>query len=523
VHTRCFTRDVTQQRAAEQALRNSERLYRAIGESIDYGVWVCDPQGRNTYTSDPFLKLVGLTQEQSAGKGWASALHPDEAEGILQSWKECVRTGCDWDRELRVRGVDGLWHPVLSRGVPVRNEQGEVVAWAGISLDISRLKQVEEELRETDRRKDHFLAVLAHELRNPLAPVRNALHILKITAPDSAAAAEARDMAERQVHHLTRLVDDLLDVSRMMSGKIVLRKERVELATVVARAVETARPAVDAEGHELMVSLPREPIVLDADVVRLAQVLSNLLNNAARYTEAGGRIWIAAERAGGEVVIRVGDNGIGLAPEELTRIFDLFTQAAPGDFRSQGGLGIGLTLVRTLVEMHDGKVEAHSAGRGRGSEFVVLLPLPVPVPPRAPGDAKSNRRSAPPSRRVLVVDDNVDAAESLAMVLRLEGHDVEVAHSGPSALAAARIRPPEWVLLDIGMPGMDGYEVARTLRVEPGLENVTLVALTGWGQEEDRQRSKQAGFDHHLTKPVEPSTLQAVLSERRTEAAPRRE
>ena len=383
---------------------------------------------------------------------------------------------------------------------------------AAVAVENAQLYQA---LREADRRKDEFLATLAHELRNPLAPIRNALQILKMPRVDAATAERSRDMMERQVHHLVRLVDDLLDVSRVMRGKIELRRERVELATVVARAVETVQPLVDAQGHQLSVRLPPESLPLDADPVRLAQVVGNLLTNAAKYTEPDGRIWLTAERDGDVAVLRVRDTGIGIAPDMLPRIFELFVQVDHASTKAQGGLGIGLTLVKNLVEMHGGTVEARSDGLGKGSEFVVRLPLAAQELDQDRGrrGGRAGHQPPPPSgHRLLVVDDNQDAADSLAMLLRLQGHEVRVAYSGLAALEMTKTYTPDVVFLDIGMPGMDGYEVARRLRQQPGLEKVVLAALTGWGQQEDRRRTAEAGFDHHLVKPPEPDAVEGILA-----------
>jgi PAS domain S-box-containing protein len=384
---------------------------------------------------------------------------------------------------------------------------------AAVAIENTQLYQA---LREADRRKDEFLATLAHELRNPLAPIRNSLQILKMPRLDAATIERSRDMMERQVHHLVRLVDDLLDVSRVMRGKIELRKERVELSTVIARAVETVQPLIEAQGHELTVHLPPESLSLDADPVRLAQVVGNLLTNAAKYTEANGRIRLTAQREDGEAVLRVRDSGIGIAPDMLPHIFELFVQVDHAATRSQGGLGIGLTLVKNLVEMHHGAVEAHSEGLGEGCEFVVRLPL-IPQEYRQRIEEENGGAQREPARssghRLLVVDDNRDAADSLAMLLRLQGHEVRVAHDGPAALEMVNGYCPALVFLDIGMPGMDGYEVARRLRQQPGLNNVRLAALTGWGQQEDRRRTAEAGFDHHLVKPVEPKALEGLLAD----------
>ena len=384
----------------------------------------------------------------------------------------------------------------------------ELASRAAVAVENARLYQ---ELREADRRKDEFLATLAHELRNPLAPIRTSLQILKMPGLDRAVAERSRETMERQVQHLVRLVDDLLDVSRVMRGRIELRVQRVDLASVVSHAVEQARPLLDAHRHELSLSLPAEPLEVEGDPVRLAQVVGNLLANAAKYTPEDGHVWLTGAREGARAVLRIRDDGIGIAPEMLVRIFDLFVQAAPSLERAQGGLGIGLTLARSLVEMHAGEIEARSAGAGAGSEFVVRLPLAPPESPRSTAPA-ARAAAAAPRRRVLVVDDNVDAAESLALLLQLGGSEAHVAHDGATALRMAAELRPEVVFLDLGMPGMDGYEVARRLRGDASLRSVLLVALTGWGQEDDRRRSAAAGFDLHVVKPVEPGALASVLA-----------
>jgi signal transduction histidine kinase/CheY-like chemotaxis protein len=380
--------------------------------------------------------------------------------------------------------------------------------------DVTKRRLAEEGLREANRRKDEFLATLAHELRNPLAPIKNSLQILKMARLDRATAERTRGIMERQVYHLVRLVDDLLDVSRVMRGKVELRMEPVELATVVARAVETAQPLIETQGHELTIHLPAESLPLEADPVRLAQVVANLLTNAAKYTEPGGRITLTARREGDRAVLSVRDTGIGIAPDMLPKVFDLFVQVDHATTKTQGGLGIGLTLVKNLVEMHQGEVEARSAGLGQGSEFVVRLPLSTRTQPETNNQERDGRRESglPAGHRLLVVDDNQDAGESLAMLLRLKGHEVRIVSDGCSALEVVKEYPPELIFLDIGMPGMDGYEVARRLRQQPGLESVRLVALTGWGQPEDRRRSKAAGFDSHLVKPPELKDLDALLT-----------
>jgi signal transduction histidine kinase/ActR/RegA family two-component response regulator len=386
------------------------------------------------------------------------------------------------------------------------------------------LKTSEAEARkfaEADARKNEFLAMLGHELRNPLAPIRNAVKIMKQRGFDDADLCWARDVVDYQVRQMAQLVDDLLEISRVTSGKVRLQKEVVDVATIVAFAVETSRPAIESQHHRLSIVLPPEPVYLDADSIRMAQVLSNLLNNAAKYTTPKGQIRLSAACEGAEAVFRVRDNGIGIPPEMLSQIFDLFTQVDRSLAHSQGGLGLGLTLVRSLVEMHGGSVQALSDGLSRGSEFVVRLP--VLAKPHGNGEtakavtsvaSEQERQSSGTSRRVLVVDDNVLAAQSLAMILKLAGHDVEITHDGHLTLEAVRRFRPEVVLLDIGLPSMDGYEVARRLRHEPelGAGINLLVAVTGYAEDEARRRSCEAGFDHHLVKPVDPDGVLALVS-----------
>jgi len=376
-----------------------------------------------------------------------------------------------------------------------------------------------EALRQADKQKDEFLATLSHELRNPLAPIRNALHVLRLAGADDQTRARVIDTMERQTGNVIRLVDDLLELSRINQGRIELRKERVKLSAVVRSALESSAPLVEAAGHELIVAEPAEPLLLYADPVRLMQVISNLLNNAARYTERGGRIVLTARAEDGEAVISVRDTGIGIAPEMLSRIFDMFVQGDPGRDRARQGLGIGLTLVKRLVELHDGRVEARSEGAGTGSEFVVRLPafvdqrVPRATPPLAPAREGERRRNDLIRFKIMVVDDHHDAADSLATLLRLLGHQVRVAYDGASALETATLFRPQVALLDIGMPGMDGFELATRLRREPALEQILMIALTGYGRDEDRQRSRDAGFNAHLVKPVDIATLNALVAQ----------
>jgi len=369
------------------------------------------------------------------------------------------------------------------------------------------------ELRAADCSKEEFLAVLAHELRNPLAPIRNSLHLMRLSGELTSAGERVHEVMERQVSHLVRLVDDLMEISRISRGKIELRKEPVDLAEVMASAVEASRPLIDEASHQLAISLPSEPVTLEVDSIRLAQIISNLLNNAAKYTEPGGQIWLTARRESGEVVISVRDTGIGIAPDKLPQVFDMFAQVHTAGSRHPGGLGIGLALVRRLVDLHNGRIEARSAGLGQGSEFAVRLPLAVQaVKAAARRPAKPPRSTPLAQKQILVVDDNHDAANSLAMFLKFLGATVQVAFDGVQAIEQVEQFQPRIVLLDIGMPLLDGYEVARRIRALPGGGDLLLIAMTGWGQEEDKRRAAEAGFDHHLVKPVDPVKLETLLA-----------
>ena len=513
--------DAVEALRSQEALRESERLYRAIGESIDYGVWVCDAQGRNTYTSDSFLKLTGMTQEQCSGFGWGDVLHPDDVGRTMAAWKKCVKAGGVWDVEHRVRGADGQWHSVLARGMPVKSARGAIVAWAGINLDIRRLKQVENELRELDQRKNEFLATLAHELRNPLAPLRNGLEVMRLASGNPQTVEKARSMMERQLGQMVRLVDDLLDVSRVSRGRIELRRERVELASVLRNALETSQPMMGERGHSVAVNLPPERVIVNADVTRLSQVFCNLLNNAAKYTQAAGRIELTVRPGDGWAEVNILDDGIGIPPDMQARVFDIFTQVDRALEKSQGGLGIGLSIAKRLVEMHGGSIAVKSEGHGKGSEFTVRLPAAIEA--RSAEDDGTTQRPVPggPRHRILVADDNHDSAITLSLMLEVMGHEVRVARDGQEAVDLADEFRPEAILLDIGMPRMNGYDACRVIRAQPWAARAFIVALTGWGQDDDKNRSKAAGFDRHLVKPVEPLMLEKLLRDLPVSSQPR--
>jgi PAS domain S-box-containing protein len=506
--------DVTAQKLAEQQRRDSEGVYRAIGESIDYGVWLTDAEGRNTYASESFLRLTGLSQEQCSEFGWGGVLHPDDAEATLAAWRECIRSGHHWYREHRIHGTDGKFHPVLAQGAPIRRDDGTVYAWAGINLDISRLKRTEDALREADRRKDEFLATLAHELRNPLAPIRHATHLLGTPEATSAQRQWAREVIARQVDHMALLLDDLLDVSRITRGRLELRRKNVSLRDLVSAAVETARPLIEAKQHHLHVQLPAEPVELNVDPLRISQALSNLLTNAAKFTDTGGEIVLAAHANPDGVIISVSDNGIGLSAEAIPNVFSMFSQIDDALEHSQGGLGIGLALAQGLVELHGGAVEATSEGLGHGSTFTVRLPplSVVKTTSQKAADKPYVESAGSDHCKILIADDNRDAADSLAMLLNLLQYEVVVAYSGREALDLALRARPQILILDIGMPELSGYQIARRIREEKWGTMALLIALTGWGQQEDLDRAKSAGFDHHFSKPVNVADLKARLA-----------
>jgi PAS domain S-box-containing protein len=464
--------------------------------------------------------FTGQTYDEYQGYGWSQAVHPEDAQPTIDAWTQAVAEARTFVFEHRVRRRDGEWRLCSIRAVPVLSAEGQIREWVGVHTDITEQRRAEQQLRdlaadlsEADRHKDEFLATLAHELRNPLAPVRSSLEVLQQADGDPVLIEQVRSTMVRQIGQMVRLIDDLLDVSRITRDKLELRKERVELASIVHEAVEACRPAVEQARHELTVSLPPRPVHLHADPVRLAQVINNLLHNACKYSEPGGRISLTAERQGSYVVLSVKDTGVGIPPEMLPKIFEMFTQVDQSLERSQGGLGIGLTLVQRLVEMHEGSVRAFSGGPGRGSEFVVRLPLLNEKREQAPPEPSVSKSTPISARRILIVDDNRDAAATLAMLFKLTGNKTQMAYDGLEAVEAAAEFRPDVVLLDIGLPKLNGYEAARRIREQPWGKSVALVALTGWGQDEDRRKSSEAGFDSHIVKPVDHAALTKVLAE----------
>jgi PAS domain S-box-containing protein len=504
--------DVTERKRQEGALRVSEQRWRSLTEELPNLVWTTLPDGQCDWLSSQWRNYTGIPENHLLGMRWLeTVVHPDDRQRTLRCWQAACVDQEDYDLEYRIRRHDGEYHWFKTRGVPIRDRQGLIVYWLGTCTDVEDAKRLEAALRAADERKNEFLATLAHELRNPLAPIRNGLQVLRLT-DERSARQQAREMMERQLEQLVRLVDDLLDISRISCSKIELRKSRIPLASVVENAVETARPLIDLKGHTLKITLPIQPLYLDADLTRLAQVFWNLLNNSAKYTDPGGRIDLSAACEGNEVVVTVRDTGIGIPAEALPALFNLFSQVDPSLERSQGGLGIGLALVKGLVGMHGGSVQAHSAGVGLGSEFVVRLPLASARVEDT--QAPTTETTLPPARRrVLIVDDYRDGAASLGMMLSLVGHDIRTAHDGLQALELAEAFRPEVILLDIGLPKLNGYDTCRRLREQPWGKGMVIIALTGWGQEDDRRRSEQAGFDQHMVKPVDITALEILLAE----------
>ena len=475
-------------------------------------VAITDARGRITFVNDKFCAISKYSREELLGQDHRiinSGYHPKEF--IRDLWTT-ISQGLVWQGEIKNRAKDGFFYWVATTIVPFLNEEGKPRQYVVIRADITGHKEAEAALKEADRRKDEFLATLAHELRNPLAPVRNAVEVLRMKGPDIPELHWARDIIDRQTQAMTRLIDDLMDISRINQGKIELKREQIQLAKIVQGAVETSRPLIEEMGHTLTVTLPPVRVIVDADLTRLAQVFLNLLNNAAKYTERGGRIDLRADLQGSDVVVSVADTGIGIPADKLPTLFEMFSQVEVALSRSQGGLGIGLCLVKRLVEMHSGSVEAKSGGPGQGSEFVVRLPIVVEQ--TYPRQASDDGDKAQPTSdlRILVVDDNRDAAESLAMLLKMMGNNIHTAYDGEEAVAAAGKFRPHVVLCDIGLPKLNGYEACRQMKAQAWEKKMILIAVTGWGQDDDRRKSQEAGFDHHMVKPVDPQALMKLLA-----------
>ena len=505
-----FFRDTSPSMRADALLRASEARFRAAVSAIGV-MWTNNNVGEMVGEQPGWSQLTGQSADECSGNGWTKTVHPDDVAPTLQAWQRAVKSRSVFQHEHRIRVQSGEWRLFSIRAVPVVDADQQITEWVGVHIDITEARRTEAALREADQRKDEFLATLAHELRNPLAPIRNAARILLQSGVSAASVQSCADILARQATHMALLLDDLLDVSRITSGRLELNNETITVRAIVEAAVEAARPGIAARGHQLTVSLPDEDIEINADALRLSQVLTNLLNNAAKYTDQQGQINLGVTDAQAQLHITVSDNGIGLAPESLARVFVMFSQVSSAIDRTEGGLGIGLSLARGLVELHGGELEAHSLGLGQGTTMTVRLPESLRVHRPDKQDMRSGAALAIQAGKsglsILVVDDNRDAADTLAILLGMDGHRTQTAYSGAQALALVSAEVFDAAILDIGMPGMNGYELAGHLRAAPDSEPLLLIALTGWGQESDQQKALAAGFDRHISKPVNPELL----------------
>jgi PAS domain S-box-containing protein len=505
--------DISDQVRTEAALRESEIKFRAIANAIPHLVWSNLPDGTHDFYNDRWYEYTGFAAGLKDTEEWAELVHRDDRERAGKLWRHSLATGAPYEIEYRVRyHPTGEYRWCLCRALPVHDADGRLIRWLGTVTDVHEQRLTADELRRASEKKDEFLAMLAHELRNPLAPIKAAAHLLKLTGADHPRMGQAASIIERQVGHMTELVDDLLDVSRVTRGLVELEMQTIDMKTVVSSAVEQVKPVIEARAHALHVHVGAEHAAVRGDHTRLVQVLVNLLTNAAKYTPQGGSIDVGVHVEEDTVRVAVADNGSGIEPALLPCVFDIFTQGVRTPDRSQGGLGIGLALVKSLVALHGGQVRARSEGPGRGSVFDVTLPLLAHAQP-APGAAAlpGHEPGAAAGKRILVVDDNVDAATTLGELLMALGHEVLVRFDGESVLADAAAFAPDVLVLDIGLPDMDGYELARRLRSEPATAQARFLALTGYGQAHDRTLARAAGFDHHFVKPVDIAALQAVL------------
>ncbi|MDR7049461.1 PAS domain S-box-containing protein [Duganella sp. 3397] len=514
------TRSTSERLRSEIALRASEARFRTITNAMPQMVWSTLPDGKHDYFNQRWYDFTGVPAGSTHGEAWNGLLHADDQARSWALWQQCLATGDTYEIQYRLRHVSGRYHWVLARALPIRDEADHIIRWMGTCTDIHEQKLAETEWRQASQRKDEFLAMLAHELRNPLAPISTAAQLLKLRGSHEKPIQHASDIIIRQVKHMTDLVDDLLDVSRVTRGLVQLEQHDLELMAIVNGAIEQSRPLLEARHHALVLRLPPGQLHVRGDRTRLVQALANLLNNAAKYTPQGGEVVLALEARndGGEVALSVADNGIGMAAELLPRVFDLFAQAERTPDRAQGGLGLGLALVKSIAVLHGGSATAASDGAGKGSTFTIALPLlpPAASAPEAPAAAPLPTVAAGGrSLRLMVVDDNQDAGRTLGALLEAQGHQVLIFEDAETALRASAVAPVDAFILDIGLPDMDGYELARRLRAQAATAGKLLIALTGYGQAHDRVLSKAAGFDHHFVKPVDHAALGRVLAEGR--------
>ena len=511
------TRSTSERLRSESALRVSEARFRTIANAMPQMVWSTLPNGMHDYFNQRWYDFTGVPPGSTHGEAWNGLLHADDQPRAWALWQQCLATGETYEIQYRLRHVSGRFHWVLARALPIRGDTDHIIRWMGTCTDIHEQKLAETEWRQASQRKDEFLAMLAHELRNPLAPISTAAQLLKLRGSHEKPIQHASDIIIRQVKHMTDLVDDLLDVSRVTRGLVQLEQQDLELMAIVNGAIEQSRPLLEARHHALVLRLPPGQLHVRGDRTRLVQALANLLNNAAKYTPQGGEVVLALEARAdsGEVAMSVTDNGIGMSAELLPRVFDLFAQAERTPDRAQGGLGLGLALVKSIAALHGGSAAAASDGAGKGSTFTILLPLlpPAAVAPQAPSAAPLPT-IVPEGRslRLMVVDDNQDAGRTLGALLEAQGHQVLIFEDAETALRASAAHEVDAFILDIGLPDMDGYELARRLRAQAGTESKLLIALTGYGQAHDRVMSKVAGFDHHFVKPVDHAELGRLLA-----------
>ena len=504
--------DVTEQERLEAQLRESEAKFRTITDAMPQIVWSTLPDGFHDYFNHGWYEFTGVPEGTTYGNAWSGLFHPADMGRTWQQWQHSLATGEPYEVEYRLRHRSGEYRWVLGRALPLRDDQDRIIRWMGTCTDIHEQVIARELLHREAQRKDEFLAMLAHELRNPLAPIRAAASVLPAAAGDAQRTAQLADVIERQVAHMTRLVDDLLDVSRVTRGLAKLDLQLDDLKSIVTNAIEQVRPLIEKRRHTLATWMVPAPVPVRADRTRLVQVFANLLNNAAKYTPDGGHIELRVDIRDGEAVVCVRDNGTGIDAQLLPHVFDLFSQGARDADRSQGGLGIGLALARSITHLHGGQIVGLSNGRGQGSEFVVRLPMAKPAV-----DAPATAIAAQPAPRgrsgcsVVVVDDNVDAARTIALALEIAGHDVTVCHTAAAAFAVTAQSPAPVYIIDIGLPDIPGYDLAQELRRNPATIHATLIALTGYGRPEDREKSKDAGFDRHLVKPVDVGELTEII------------
>jgi PAS domain S-box-containing protein len=502
--------DITERIRSEEALRESEDRFRTMADSVPVLIWMNGPSGCE-YVNREYLRFIGQAMDDVLGMQWSASLHPDDADAYLSAYRQASDARLPFESQVRMRNGFGEYRWLKSAGLPRFTRDGTFLGYVGCSLDITDVKKSEEALQDADRRKNEFLAVLAHELRNPLAPISNALQLIGLAGDNKTLLERAMSIMERQVTQMARLIDDLLDVSRITRNKLTLRQHSFELETAINNAVDASRPLIERAGHTLTVSLPESPVIVHGDLARLSQVFSNLLNNAAKYTPSGGQIIVTMTRDSNQAAVSVRDTGIGISSDKIAHVFEMFMQGDTSLERQHGGLGIGLTLVERLIKLHGGQVEAKSDGLNRGSEFVVRLPILAAANVASP-TSFANESHGALHCRLLVVDDNKDSADSLATMLEAKGAQVRTAYDGVEAVEAAIAYRPDAVLLDIGMPRLNGYDAAQRIRTQLGGKEVLLIAMTGWGQDDDKRRAREAGFDHHFVKPVDPVRLVELLS-----------